>query len=194
MIDSMSDTNKNSTANSLSAPKLILADGLLFALLIFLDQITKIRAEEALKGQTPFPIIRGVLELYYLQNTGAAFSMLENAQWFFVIVALIAIGFIAFLLVRMPRTKRMLPLHLTILFIAAGAAGNLIDRVLYQYVRDFIYFSLINFPVFNVADIYVTCATALLIVLILFHYKDDEFSFMPGASVNHTDSAREDKA
>ena len=56
----------------------------------------------------------------------------------------------------------------------AGAAGNCIDRVMQQYVVDFLYFKLINFPIFNVADIYVTVGTLLLAVLMLFYYKEEE--------------------
>lgn len=65
--------------------------------------------------------------------------------------------------------------------IAAGAVGNLIDRISLSYVRDFIYFSLIDFPVFNVADMYITCATFTLLLLSLLYYKEeDDFSFLLG--------------
>jgi signal peptidase II len=74
-------------------------------------------------------------------------------------------------------------------FIAAGAVGNMIDRVFLGYVRDFLYFSLIDFPIFNVADIYVTCATILLILLLLFYYKEeDDFAFLsPGGKKGKAD-------
>ena len=67
-------------------------------------------------------------------------------------------------------------MHLILIFLIAGAIGNFIDRILYHYVIDFIYFSLINFPVFNVADIYVTCSVFVLFILILFVYSEDELS------------------
>ena len=63
-------------------------------------------------------------------------------------------------------------------FLAAGAAGNFIDRLLRGYVVDFFYFSLIDFPIFNVADIYVTVATACLVILLLFVYKEEDLSFL----------------
>ena len=62
--------------------------------------------------------------------------------------------------------------------IASGAVGNMIDRIRYDYVVDFIYLVIINFPIFNVADIYVTVATFLLVILILFVYKEDDLSFL----------------
>ena len=62
--------------------------------------------------------------------------------------------------------------------IASGAAGNMIDRVSHDYVVDFIYFVLINFPIFNVADIYVTVSTFLFVILFLFYYKENDFNFL----------------
>lgn len=71
-----------------------------------------------------------------------------------------------------------MPLHILLTLIGAGAAGNLLDRLIFSYVRDFIYFSLINFPVFNVADMYVTVSTILLAILIIFVYRDEDFEAM----------------
>ena len=62
--------------------------------------------------------------------------------------------------------------------IAAGAIGNMIDRIRFDYVVDFIYFVLINFPIFNVADIYVTVSTVILVILLLFVYKEEDLSFI----------------
>lgn len=155
-----------------------LLEFILFIVLIALDQITKQAAASALKGNAPYVLIEGVLEFYYLENTGAAFSMLENAQWLFALIAIAAVVFITWLLARIPEKKHYAPLSLCLVFIAAGAVGNLIDRLTLHYVRDFIYFVLINFPVFNVADIYVTVATFFLIILVLFVYRDDDFAFL----------------
>ena len=79
---------------------------------------------------------------------------------------------------RFPAEKKYDPLLLVASFIAAGAIGNLIDRVMRKSVVDFIYFVPIDFPVFNVADIFVSCATAALMLLILFYYKDDDLDFL----------------
>lgn len=149
-----------------------------FLLLTGIDQWTKVLAVAALKGQPSYVLISGVLEFYYLENHGAAFSLLQNATVFFFIVAVAAMLVIAVLLHRMPGERRFLVLRVLLVCIAAGAMGNLIDRVTLGYVRDFIYFSLINFPVFNVADIYVTVCVILLMVLILFVYKDEDLAWM----------------
>ena len=162
----------------MSRKRTAMCEILSFLVLVLFDQWTKALAVSALKGKPAIEMIRGVLELYYLENTGAAFSMLENAQWVFLLIAVAAIGVIAWLLVKIPTTRHMQGLRWCLVFIAAGAAGNLIDRLFLHYVRDFIYFSIINFPVFNVADIYVTVSTVVLIVLMLFFYKEEDYDFL----------------
>ena len=79
---------------------------------------------------------------------------------------------------KIPNVKRMLYLDFTFLFLSAGAIGNLIDRFTQQYVVDFLYFKLIDFPIFNVADIYVTCSAIALLILGLFYYKDEDIELI----------------
>ena len=145
-----------------------------FILLILFDQWTKSLAVANLMNQEPFVIVKDVFQLRYLENRGAAFGMMQGQQTFFVISALIAVAIITYVYFKLPWEKRFHPLRAVVLFIAAGAVGNLIDRLVLGYVVDFFYFELIDFPIFNVADIYVTCATIILALLILFYYKEDE--------------------
>lgn len=144
--------------------------------LILIDQYTKFLALTHLKDQSPFVIWDGIFELRYLENRGAAFGIFQNQQMFFIIMTLVVLIGIVYIYIRTPDTKRYLPLRLTIIFITAGAIGNMIDRVFRNYVVDFFYFSLIDFPIFNVADIYVTVTFLVLAVLLLFFYKDDELN------------------
>lgn len=145
-------------------------------LLVAVDQFTKMLAVANLKGQAPLVLIPGVLELQYLENTGMAFSLLQNAQVFFYIVTVILIVLIAWVWSHIPAgEKRYVPLRVIAAFLEAGAVGNLTDRVTLHYVRDFIYISLINFPIFNVADMYVTVSVFFLIILLLFKYKDEDY-------------------
>ena len=146
-----------------------------FLLLILFDQWTKSLAVANLMNQEPFVIMKDVFQLRYLENRGAAFGMMQGQQTFFVISALIAVIVITYVYFKLPWEKRFHPLRAVVLFIAAGAVGNLIDRLVLGYVVDFFYFELIDFPIYNVADIYVTCATVILALLILFYYKEDEF-------------------
>lgn len=151
----------------------------LVAVLIIIDQITKRIAVNVLADGLRIPLINGVLEFSFVQNRGAAFGIMQNALPFFVVITLAALCVITYFLLHIPSQKRYLPLRICLCFIAAGAIGNFIDRLRLSYVRDFIYFSLIDFPVFNVADIYITCATILLVLLMLFYYRDeDDFSLL----------------
>ena len=159
--------------------KIFLAiDVLLIILLVALDQFTKYLAVQNLQDKPPFKIIPGVLELNFLKNSGAAFGMLQNQKVFFILVAVLIIAIIAYVLFRMPDDKKYNVMHILLVLIASGAAGNMIDRVRQDYVVDFIYFVIINFPIFNVADIYVTVSTFLFVILFLFYYKENDFSFL----------------
>lgn len=150
-------------------------------LLLLLDQWTKFLAIAHLKGQSDLTLIPGVFSLHYLENHGAAFGILEDQQWLFLLLGVIFLVICTVVYVRMPFTVRMLPLRLIALFIAAGAVGNMIDRAVRHYVVDFFYFSLIDFPVFNVADIYITVGAAFLVLFVIFFYKDEELAFLsPG--------------
>ena len=91
-----------------------------------------------------------------------------------VIVLIILI----FLYIRIPDTKRYTYMRLILILLISGAIGNFIDRCLHNYVIDFFYFKLIDFPVFNVADIYVTTAAVLLILLFVFYYKEEDIDLL----------------
>ena len=157
---------------------LLIVDFLFAILLIAGDQVSKYYAVLMLKDQAPYSVVDGVFELHYLENNGAAFGILQGQKFFFLFIASIIIGMILYVLFKMPYQKKYIKLHLTLVLIASGAIGNLIDRVRFNYVVDFLYFSLINFPVFNVADIYVTVAAFFLVVLLLFVYKETDLEFL----------------
>lgn len=158
--------------------KRLVLDLILFILLVLIDQGTKYLAVLHLKDHAPMPIIDGVFELHYLENRGAAFGMLQNQKVFFIFIAVVILAAICYVLFRMPDGGRYRSMNLFCVLIASGAVGNMIDRFRCDYVVDFLYFVLIRFPIFNVADIYVTCATILLAIFLLFVYKDEELRFL----------------
>ena len=131
---------------------------LIMILAIALDQLTKQWAVAVLKGKESLVLIKGVLEFSYLENTGAAFGSFRGLQIPLILVTLVIIVFVVYKLVTLPDNKRFYPIRMCGVFLISGAVGNLIDRVMNRYVVDFIYFSLIDFPVFNMADIYVVCS------------------------------------
>lgn len=141
---------------------------------IGLDQWTKYLAVLHLKGQQPFVLWEGVFEFLYSENRGAAFGILQGKQFFFFVVAAIVTVGILYLMYRMPVKRRYIPMQICLGLILSGAIGNMIDRLTLGYVVDFLYFKLIDFPIFNVADCYVTVATALVVILAFFYYKDEE--------------------
>ena len=151
---------------------------LIMILAIALDQLTKQWAVAVLKGKESLVLIKGVLEFSYLENTGAAFGSFRGLQIPLILVTLVIIVFMVYKLVTLPDNKRFYPIRICGVFLISGAVGNLIDRVMNRYVVDFIYFVPIDFPKFNVADCYVTVSVALLIILILFVYKEDDFEFL----------------
>lgn len=157
---------------------LLIIDLIVLLVLVAIDQYTKHLAVIKLKDQPAFNIIDGVLEFNYLENRGAAFGMLQNQKIFFVFVAVIFLGVIIYVLFKTPEDKKYLSLHVLLTMIAGGAIGNMIDRLRFDYVVDFIYFVLINFPIFNMADIYVTVATFILVIQVLFIYSDNDFYFL----------------
>lgn len=145
--------------------------------LVGLDQMTKFLAVRFLKEGKDLILIPGVFSLTYLENRGAAFGMLENQQWFFVLGAAVISCLAAYVVIRVPKEKKYGWLMVDMALVMAGAFGNLIDRVALGYVIDFLYISLIDFPVFNVADIYVTTGAILFFVLYLFS-PEERFAFL----------------
>ena len=145
---------------------------------IFIDQITKWLVVHNLKGKDSITIIPNVFELHYLENRGAAFGMLQNKQIIFLIGASIVLIAIGYLYGKIPHMSRYFWLRFCAVLVCAGAIGNMIDRIRLNYVIDFFYFSLIDFPIFNVADCYVVVACVLFAILVLFYYKYEDFAWI----------------
>lgn len=153
-------------------------DFIMIIILIGIDQVTKRLAVIHLKDKPAYSIIDGVFELNYLENRGAAFGMLQNQKGFFILISCIVLIVICYILIRMPEDKKYNILHVLLVLIASGAIGNMIDRIRLEYVVDFFYFVLINFPIFNMADIYVSVACVLLAIVMLFVYKEEDLDFL----------------
>lgn len=147
-------------------------------ILIILDQITKYFAVLKLKDAPAIPIITDVFELEYLENRGAAFGILQGQKTFFVILTIIMLIIMIYLYIHLPLEKHFGYMRIILILLISGAIGNFIDRCMNNYVVDFFYFKLINFPIFNVADIYVSVATVALVLLFLFYYKEEDIDIM----------------
>ncbi len=143
--------------------------GILYAvILLVIDRLTKYFATVYLKPIGSVPLIKGVFELSYVENTGAAFGMFQGARWFFVVLTVLILAALPYIYRRLPQTKYNRLMRFLMFQIAAGAVGNFIDRLLKGCVVDFFYFSLIDFPVFNMADIYLVTGSILFAIIMLF--------------------------
>ncbi len=139
-----------------------------------LDQATKYLAIVNLKGQNPYVIWKGVFQLEYLENRGAAFGLFQNQRLFFFLSVVFVFLAVLWFYSKVPMNRHFLPLRICAVLVMSGAIGNFIDRLRLNYVVDFLYFKFINFPVFNVADIYVTVAAFSFFLLLFFYYKEED--------------------
>lgn len=139
---------------------------LLAAVILGIDIGTKFLAKVHLAGNDSIPLIKNVFQLTYVENRGAAFGILQNAWVFFIIVAIVLAIAVVWLLKEYKNRPVMMKLGLS--FLCAGALGNTIDRIMQGFVVDFFDFCIIDFPVFNVADIFVCLGAGLLVVFFVF--------------------------
>lgn len=144
---------------------------LLVAGIVIADQITKLLVVAYIPLHTDIPFLPGILSLTYTQNTGAAWSMFSGQQWLFALVfgVFTVLLLLEFFKKPMPFTafERWL-----IAAVYGGGLGNMIDRIRLGYVVDMIQTDFMNFPVFNVADCFISCGCILLMVHLIFFNKE----------------------
>ncbi len=134
------------------------------------DQIAKYFTATGLAVGQSVTFIPGFMDFTYLQNTGAAFSMFSNATWVLALVSGVMAAVVIFLLCKYGKKLNSRLFNLSMSFIAAGAIGNLIDRIAHGYVIDMMQFTFVNFAVFNVADCFVTFGAIMLGVYIMWFW------------------------
>ena len=142
--------------------------------LIALDQLTKRLAVRDLKGTGGRELIPGLLGFSYVENRGMSFGLLQGQRVLFIVITVLICLLLVWIYLRIPEKKRFRALSLCVLFIFAGAVGNFIDRARQGYVVDFLELRFISFPVFNVADCYITWTAVILALLLALRYKDEE--------------------
>jgi signal peptidase II len=149
--------------------------------IVVADQLTKAIVDRTMSLHDSIPLIDGFFNLTYIRNTGAAFGIFSGAQEvfrlpFLIGVSILAIGFIVVMLKRLRPGERGLATALA--FILGGAIGNLIDRVIYGEVIDFldVYWSDYHWPAFNVADSFITIGVGIMLFFLYKHEGDDPFA------------------
>lgn len=132
--------------------------------IVFLDQLTKFLVKSNFSLNESIPVIRNIFHLTYIHNFGAGFGILQEQRIFLIIISLLVAGFVAYYLKKVKDNEKTLQLLLG--FVLGGTIGNLIDRILYGYVADFLDFMV--WPVFNIADSFVTIG---IIGLVIYFWK-----------------------
>lgn len=139
-------------------------------IIVAADQTAKFWVETVLRETGDIPLWDGVFHFYYVENTGAAFGMLPGFKWVFLALsAAAALCIAAFVIYR--RRGFHWSLYLPLGMIMGGAVGNMIDRIRLGYVLDFMYFKLVNFAIFNVADASLVVGSILLGAYLLFIHE-----------------------
>lgn len=147
--------------------RIILLEAAAVAAMIILDQIVKNLAQANIAVGSIVPLVDGILDLTFVQNTGAAFSLFSNSFYFLVVVRALAGGAMIYIFIRYNKRLHTL-LRISMCLILAGALGNLIDQVLLGSVRDMFAFRFIEFAIFNVADACITVGAVLLFADLIF--------------------------
>lgn len=159
---------------------------LIVAMLTAIDQFVKfIITSDFWLGESR-SIINKVFSITYVRNEGMAFGAFQGARIIFLVITIFMLLACMYIFVNTYGVKKFLPIDIGLLFLMAGAIGNMIDRVKLGYVIDFLNFKLINFPVFNIADIYVTCSIFYFAILFIFKYSDEEIGEIFGAKSKDT--------
>lgn len=141
----------------------------LTTILVIIDQVTKYLTVQNIALHEVVEVIPNVVSLTYIQNSGAAFSILEGQMIFFYFITVIVIAFLLYYMYKEARNNKILGVLLSI--VLAGAIGNFIDRLLYQYVIDMIQLEFIDFAIFNVADSFLTVGVFLLLIYTIFEER-----------------------
>lgn len=135
---------------------------------MILDQVTKYFAQLRLMNINTFAVIQKVFHLTYAENTGAAFSIFRDKQLLLITLTFMVIVFISALFYKALETNEIWVYKLALAMIIGGALGNMADRIRLHYVIDFFDVRILNFAIFNVADIFVVVGTILLSYCVLF--------------------------
>ena len=130
---------------------------------VFIDQLSKGLINIGMNLNQSIEIIPNFLNLTYVHNTGAAFSIFEGAKWFFIITAIIVLNIIYIFFIKDKELKNSEIVIYSLLI--SGIIGNLIDRVVFGYVIDFIDVNIFNFAIFNLADSFIVIAVVLLLIM-----------------------------
>ncbi len=142
---------------------------IIIVLSVILDQVSKLIVVNNMELYESVPLIEGFFSFSYIHNRGAAWGMLSDQRWVFIVVTAIALIVLPIILYRYRKLHVLFGTSLSL--IIGGAFGNMIDRIFLGYVVDFLQFTFIDFPVFNIADVCIVVGTFMMAAYILFFDK-----------------------
>lgn len=161
---------------------------IILAVLTFGDQISKFAASAELKGKDKIIIWNGFLSFEYLENRGAAWGVFSGRIIFLTLLTIFFTLILFVIIIKIEKAimftndkiKLFSAIQFLLVLLVAGALGNLVDRLRFGYVVDFIQFEFMDFPIFNIADCYVTVSALLLVVILLFFLKEEDIGKIKG--------------
>ena len=145
---------------------------ILAAIIVAVDQFTKFLTVQNIDLYEIVEVIPNILSWMYIQNDGAAWSILEGQMWFFYIITVIVIGVVIYYLQKYGKNSRLFSVALAL--ILAGSIGNFIDRIRFEYVIDMVRLEVINFPIFNVADMSLSIGVFLMIIFVFIDERNEK--------------------
>jgi signal peptidase II len=164
---------------------------ILIAGIVILDRLSKYWAMTVLAPVGEVAGIKGIFHFYYVENTGAAFSLLREHTWILIVItALVVAGGIYILFFKKLSTQY----QICVAAIVGGGIGNLIDRIVYGYVVDMFMVDFVEFAIFNVADIFITLAGIALIIILLFFDKEHPLFPKKSLVAEKSDESTEDQS
>ncbi len=167
---------------------------LIVAVLAALDQLIKYLIVQNFALSEEKRVFGNFLVLTYIRNEGTAWGIFAGKLVFLLILTAVITTLILYVFHNIAGyVKKYRIIRILLACLMGGALGNLIDRIRLHYVVDYIYVKIIHFPVFNFADIFVTCSVILLVTLIIFYYKVEDFDVLIGEKVYKEDGTYEEK-
>ncbi|MEA5004574.1 MAG: signal peptidase II [Christensenella sp.] len=143
---------------------------LLIAAIVAGDQIVKMIVASTMTVGQSFSLIPGFVNITYVQNTGAAFSLFSNATWILAILSSVMAVIVIYILFKYKNQFKSKLFNFSMAFIAGGAIGNVIDRIAHGYVIDMLEFDFVNFAIFNVADSFVCIGAVMLGIFVIWFW------------------------
>ncbi len=158
--------------------KLYFFDILTIIIIIAGDRVSKFFVLKNLLDRPSYSLIPGICELRYHQNYGLAFGLFSGQKIFLLSIATFVVIVCCYLILKMPSKKAYSKASILLSMIIAGTIGNMTDRIMYDYVIDFIYLKFKIFPIFNISDIFITLAVLIMLFLLIFHYHERDLNFL----------------